>query len=155
MKPATTIAFCCVLGLMASGQEKRNLTAKTPEILPVPVVIEKKIRETWQEFKSKKESDYANLLADDFTEIEIDGKGAHDKRASVDEVSAGTLNSYSLKDIKITPLCANVALATYAADTDGAMPDGKQVHETVVVSEVWVKRAGQWKSLRYHESELK
>jgi ketosteroid isomerase-like protein len=155
MKPAATIAFCCILGLTASGQERRSLAAKTPEIMPVQVVIEKKIQEAWQDFKSKKQRDYANLLADDFSGVEIDGKGPHDKRASVDEASAGTLNSYSLKDIKVTPLCANVALASYAADTDGTMPDGKQVHATVIVTEVWVKRAGEWKSLRYHESELK
>jgi ketosteroid isomerase-like protein len=96
-----------------------------------------------------------SLLADDFTAVEIDGEGPHEKQASVSEVGAGTLRSYSLKDLKVTALCANVALATYLAETDGTLPNGKVTHGTVAVTEVWVRRANEWKNLRYHESELK
>lgn len=74
---------------------------------------------------------------------------------SVIEVGAGTLHTHSLKDLKVTALCANVALATYLAETDGTLPNGKVIHGTVAVAEVWVKRAKEWKNLRYHESELK
>lgn len=95
------------------------------------------------------------LLANDFTGVEIDGKGPHDKKASVSEVKAGTLNRYSLGEVKVVALGADSALATYTADTDGTMPDGKEIHGMVAVTEVWVRRAGNWKALRYHESELK
>jgi ketosteroid isomerase-like protein len=87
--------------------------------------------------------------------VEIDGKGPHDKKASVSDVKAGTLDRYSLGDIRVTPLGPDSALATYTADTDGTMPDGREVHATVAVTEVWVRRAGDWKALRYHESELR
>jgi hypothetical protein len=41
------------------------------------------------------------------------------------------------------------------AETDGALPYGKVINGTVAVTEVWVRRANEWKDLRYHESELK
>jgi ketosteroid isomerase-like protein len=155
MKLATTAALASFLGLMALSQQKSGQGAEAPSGSPARSVVESKIREAWQDFKAKKTDAYAALLDDDFTEVEIDGKGPHDKKASVAEVEAGTLNSYSLNDLKVIALGANSALATYTANTDGKMPDGKIVHGTVAVTEVWVRRAGNWKNLRYHESELR
>lgn len=156
MKAAVIIALCSLLWLAAAQADKINQNTWTSaDVSSVPVVVEKRIREAWQDFKEKKEGAYANLLADDFTAVEIDGKGPHEKQASVSEVAAGTLRSYSLKGLKVTALCANVALATYLAETDGTLPDGKVIHGTVAVTEVWVRRANEWKNLRYHETELK
>ena len=156
MKAAIIIAICSLVWLTAAPQDKTNQDAGTSaDVSSVSVVVENKIREAWQDFKQKKERAYATLLADDFTAVEIDGEGPHEKQASVSEVGAGTLRSYSLKDLKVTILCANVALATYLAETDGTLPNGKVIHGTVAVTEVWVKRTNEWKNLRYHESELK
>jgi ketosteroid isomerase-like protein len=155
MKLATTAALASCLGLMAVSQQETGQRAEAASGSPVNSVVESKIREAWQDFKARKTDAYAALLDDDFTEVEIDGNGPHDKKASVDEVKAGTLNSYSLHHLKVIDLGANSALATYTANTDGTMPDGKIVHGTVAVTEVWVRRAGNWKNLRYHESELK
>ena len=152
MKAAIIIALCSLIWLTAARQDKINQNAG---VSSVPVLVEHKIREAWQDFKEKKEGAYASLLADDFTTVEIDGEGPHEKQAAVSEVRAGTLRSYSLKDLKVTALCANVALATYLAETDGTLPDGKVIHGTVAVTEVWVRRGNEWKNLRYHESELK
>ena len=122
---------------------------------PLSSAVESRIREAWQDFKEKKADAYAALLDDDFTAVEIDGKGPHDKKASVEEVTAGNLNSYSLNDLKVIALGRDSALATYTANTDGVMPDGKIVHGTVIATDIWVRRAGIWKNLHYHESELK
>ncbi len=156
MKAAIIIALCSLLWFTAAQQDKTNQIAGTSAgVSSAPAIVENKIREAWQDFKEKNEGAYANLLADDFTAVEIDGEGPHEKQASVSEVGAGTLRSYSLKDLKVTALCANVALATYLAETDGTLPNGKVIHGTVAVTEVWVRRANEWKNLRYHESELK
>ena len=156
MKAAIIIALCSVFWLTAAQQDKLNENTGTPvDVSSVSVIVEKKIREAWEDFKAKKEGAYANLLADDFTTVEIDGEGPHEKQAAVRELGAGTLRSYSLKDLKVTALCGNVALATYLAETDGTLPNGKVIHGTVAVTEVWLKRANEWKNLRYHESELK
>jgi ketosteroid isomerase-like protein len=156
MKAAIIIALCSLFWVTAAQQGKINPQAETSaDASSVSVVVENKIREAWQDFKEKKEGAYANLLADDFTAVEIDGKGPHEKQASVSEVGAGTLRSYSLRNFKVTVLCANVALATYLAETDGTLPDGKVIHGTVAATDIWVRRANEWKNLRYHESELK
>ncbi len=154
MKLATIVALTSFFGLVALPQ-KIGQGAEAAGASPVRSIVEKKIREAWQDFKAKKADAYAALLDDDFTAVEIDGKDPHDKKASVAEVTAGTLNSYSLNDLKVIPLGANSALATYTANTDGTMPDGRKVHGTVAVTEIWVRRAGKWKNLRYHESELR
>ncbi len=155
MRLAIMVALASFFCLAALSQQKTNQGAGGGSGSPVKFVIETKIREAWQDFKEKKAEAYAALLDNDFTEVEIDGKGPRDKKASVSEVKAGTLNSYSLMNLKVTMLASNVALATYTANTDGTMPDGKKVHGTVAVTEVWVRRAGGWKNLRYHESELR
>ena len=156
MKLAVIVALASFVGVLALSQQRRtNHGAGAPSGSSVQSVVERKIREAWFDFKEKKEDAYAALLADDFTEVEIDGKGPHDKQASVREVKAGTLNRYYLSDFRVTALGKNSALATYMASTDGTMPDGKQVHGRVAVTEVWVRRASNWKVLRYHESEMR
>ncbi len=155
MKLATTAALASILGLIALSQQKTGQGVEAASGSSARSVVENKIREAWQDFKEKKADAYAALLDDDFTAVEIDGKEPHDKKFCVEEVTAGTLNSYSLNDFKVVPLGVNYALATYTANTDGTMPDGKIVHGRVAVTEVWVRRARIWKNLRYHESELK
>lgn len=155
MKFATTAALASLFALMALSQQTTGQGAEVASDSPVTSVVESKIREAWQDFKEKKADAYAALLDDNFTEVEIDGKGPLDKEASVDEVKAGTLNSYFLNNLQVIALGADSALATYTAKTDGTMPDGKIVHGTVAVTEVWVRRASNWKNLRYHESELR
>lgn len=155
MKLAIAAALVSSFALIALSQQKTVQDREAVRGSPMRSVVESKIREAWQDFKEKKANAYAALLDDDFTEVEIDGKGPHDKKSSVAEVTAGTLNSYSLNGLTVTALGPDSALATYTADTDGTMPDGKIVHGTVVVTEVWVRRSGNWKNLRYHESELR
>src|ERR1700740_3290502 len=96
---AAIIALCSLFWPTAAQQGKINQGTGTSAVVSsVPVVVEKRIREAWQDFQAKKQGAYANLLADDFTAVEIDGEGPHEKQASVSEVGAGTLRSYSLKD---------------------------------------------------------
>lgn len=125
MKLATA-ALASLLGLMALWQQKTGQGAEAASGPPVRSVVESNIREAWQDFKAKKADAYAALLDDDFTAVEIDGKGPHDKKASVAEVTAGTLNSYSLNGLEVIVLGANSALATYTADTDGTSLTAKQ-----------------------------
>jgi hypothetical protein len=155
MKLATVAALASFFALMVLSQQKTGQGAEAASGPPITSTVESKVHEAWEDFKTKKADAYAALLDDDFTGVETDGKGAHDKKASVDEAAAGGLNSYSLSDLKVTALGANSALSTYTANTDAAMPDGRIVHSAAVVTEIWVKRGGTWKALRYHESELK
>src|SRR5215469_3166202 len=133
-------ALALSFALMTLSLQTNGEAAEAANSAPVSSPVESRIREAWQDFKEKKADAYAALLDDDFTAVEIDGKGPHDKKASVGEVTAGTLNSYSLNGLKVLALGANAALATYTANTDGTMPDGKIVRGTVAVTEVWIRR---------------
>jgi len=70
------------------------------------------------------------------------------------DMDAFTIDTFLLSNVKVTPLGANAVLATYQAKVTGAMGDQK-MDVTLAVTEVWEKRGGDWKCLRYHESALK
>ncbi|HZQ90846.1 MAG TPA: nuclear transport factor 2 family protein [Terriglobales bacterium] len=145
------------LALSALAQE-----AKQPEGKPgkpaaasasAASAVEAKIRQSWEDFKAKKKDAYGATLTDDHTAIWIDGK-ARDKQAALRGVDEFTLTSYKIAGMKVTPLGASAAQATYSNQVAGAA-GGQNFSANLGVTEVWVKRGGEWKCLRYHESELK
>jgi hypothetical protein len=115
--------------------------------------LEAKIHQEWQDFKDKKKEAFAAVLADEDTEVWVDGK-VRDKATTVKDVDSMTLNSYTLSNIKITPLSPASALATYRVKVDGTL-NGQPFNTNLDVTQVFVKRGGDWKELRYHESESK
>lgn len=117
-------------------------------------VIESRIRQAWQDFKQKNKDAFAALLTDDNIQIWADGKPPRDKPTTLKDFDDWTLNSYSLSDIKVKPLGPDAAVATYQAKVDGAVK-GQKVNANLAVTDLWVKRGGDWKELRYHESEIK
>jgi ketosteroid isomerase-like protein len=155
MRLAATVALASFLGLMALSLQRAKHSFEAATGPTVEFVVESKIHEAWQDFKTKDADAYAALLDDHFIAVQIDGKAPHNKNACVAEVVAGTLNSYSRHGLRVIALGANAALATYTVKADGVMPDGKIVHSTIAATEVWVRRAVNWKTLRYHESEIR
>jgi hypothetical protein len=121
---------------------------------PVANTIESKIRQAWQDFKDKKKDAFATLLTDDNTQVWADGKPPRDKPTTIKDLDAWTLNSYSLSNINIKPLGGDAAVATYQAKVDASV-NGQKVNANLAVTDLWVKRGGEWKELRYHESEIK
>lgn len=116
--------------------------------------LESRIRQGWADFKDKKKDAYVAGLTDDATEVWIEGKGAYDKAAVLREMDNLNLNSYSLSDFKVTQLGPGAALVTYRAKVEGTA-GGQSFNSNMEVTQVLVKRGGQWKELRYHESEIK
>jgi Domain of unknown function (DUF4440) len=116
--------------------------------------LESTIRQAWAAFKDKKKDAYVAGMAEGATEVWTDGKGAHDKAAVLKEMDNISLKSYSLADFKVTPIGPDAALITYRAKVEGTN-SGQDFKSDMDVTEVRVKRGGQWKELRYHESEIK
>ncbi len=114
--------------------------------------IEALSRKAWEAFKAKDKDAYSKLLTDDFTGLEIDGKGPRNKTAGVAEAESYQINNYEISGFKTTSLGPNAALATYTVNAN-AVIDGKPVQEKFDVGEVWVKRDGDWKQLYYQESK--
>jgi hypothetical protein len=151
-KAVVTLAIVLSLSLPVLAQApKQNAPAKAPA---ATAAVEAKIRQEWQDFKAKNKTGLGAALADDTTQIWADNKPARDKATALKDMDAFTIDTFTLSNVKVTPLGAGAALATYQAKVVGAM-GGQKMDVTLAVTEVWVKRGSDWKDLRYHESEIK
>ncbi len=154
MKRSFAIVITVVLlALTLLAQEKTKSAAPKADT-GASAHVEKLIRQAWQDFKDKNKDAYAAVLADDFTAVETDGNGPRDKKTAVNEVDTINVSNYSLTDMKVMPLGSTAAMASYKAKVTGTA--GKQpLNQTLTITEVWRNTGGQWKCLRYQETELK
>jgi hypothetical protein len=150
----TVLTLSLALSLRAQSPSMQASKKPGASSASAAKIIESKIRQLWQDFKEKNKNTYAAGLTDDNTAVWADGKGIRDKATAVKDLDNFALDSYSLSDFKITPLGTDAAMATYGAKVVGAA-DGQKLNLNLAVTEVWVKRGGHWRELRYHESEIK
>jgi hypothetical protein len=149
---AIALALTLALSVEAHAAQAKKAGAATSSA-SVTKTLEAKIRQEWQDFKDKKKEAFAAVLADEDTEVWVDGK-VRDKATTVKDVDSMTLNNYALSNIKITTLSPSAALATYRVKVDGTL-NGQPFNTNLDVTQVFAKRGGDWKELRYHESESK
>ena len=117
-------------------------------------IFQSKIQAEWQAIKSKDKKAYAELLADDYQGVEADGKGERSKSQALNELAAGNVFNYTLWGFKVIPLAPDAALVIYESTMQ--FPPTAQVRfSRVYISELWVKRAGEWKELHYQETHVK
>jgi len=149
-----------LVALFAVASLAVSLLAQAPKKNPAPKAaaggsgVEAKIRQGWQDFKDQKKDAWGAALADDVTQVWADMKPPRDKATSIKDVSSLKLDSYTLSPIKVTQLGPDAAMATYTAKVSFTA-DGKKMTPNMAVTEIWVKRGGEWKNLRYQESEIK
>ncbi|HEY6972187.1 MAG TPA: nuclear transport factor 2 family protein [Candidatus Angelobacter sp.] len=116
--------------------------------------LEANVKTEWDAFKNKNKQAYSDLLAEDFVAIEDDGEGTRKKSAAVAEVDKSVVNNYHLFALTVLPLDSNAALVTYEITLE--FPLKVQVRfKRVLVSEIWLKRNGQWKERYYQETRVK
>jgi hypothetical protein len=111
-----------------------------------------RIRRIWQAYKDGDIDAHNALLAEDYTAIFPDGS-LHLRRPTLEEIRSTPLSSYALSELRITPLTAETALASYLADVEGAL-HGKWVHLRWRVGEVWVRRQGEWTCRSYQPTPV-
>jgi len=117
-------------------------------------MFESKIKAEWEALKNKDKKGYAELLADDYQGVEVDGRGERNKIQAVNELASQNVYNYTLWGYKLIPLGPEAALAIYEVTMQ--FPPKAQIHYSrVYISELWVKRAGQWKELHYQETHVK
>jgi len=117
-------------------------------------ILEAKVRAGWEAFKKKDKKAYRDLLADDFEGVENDGEGTRSKTHTVNEIDGGNVYNYSLFGIKVMPLGQDAAFITYEVTLE--FPPKAQIrYSRVYVSELWLKRDGQWKERHYQETHVK
>jgi hypothetical protein len=117
-------------------------------------MFEAKINVEWEALRNKDKKAYADLLADDYQGVEIDGRGERNKIQSVNDLADTSAFNYTLERLKLIPLGPDAAFVIYEV-TMQFPPKAQLRYSRVYISELWVKRSGQWKELHYQETHVK
>jgi hypothetical protein len=134
------------------GQSKASDRASAQS--PLEKLLEGNVKTEWEAFKNKDKKAYGDLLADDFMAVEDDSQGQRNKSTAVGEIDRSVINSYTLFALKVLPLHPSAALVTY--ELTMLFPPTAQVRfKRVLISELWLKRDGQWKMRYYQETRVR
>ncbi|HVP41850.1 MAG TPA: nuclear transport factor 2 family protein [Terriglobales bacterium] len=151
----------CVMVLLLSGIAFAQTSASKPAAktakgggADLQATIEKVEKAGWDAFQKHDDKTLMALSAPGYTAVIADQKPPRDAQAAAQVSHQIIVHKYSFSDFKVTPLAPDVALATYISSGSATFGNGKPQDFKLAVTEVWVKHGGQWKSLRYHESEI-
>ena len=117
-------------------------------------LFESKIKAEWEALKNKDKKAYGELLADDYQGVEVDGQGERTKLQAINELADTNVFNYTLWGYKLIPLGPDAAFVIYES-TIQFPPKSAIRFFRVYITELWVKRAGQWKELHYQETHVK
>jgi hypothetical protein len=117
-------------------------------------MFEAKIKAEWEAIKNKDKKAYGDLLADDYQGVEVDSRGERTRIQAMNELVAGNVVRYTLWGYKFIPLGPDAAFLIYEVTMEFP-PKSAVRFSRVYISELWVKRAGQWKELHYQETHVK
>jgi hypothetical protein len=156
--------FACIAGLTSLAlAQQPTMPTKTDDSQPSSSVaadsrlkdlFEAKIKAEWEALKNKDKNGYAELLADDYQGVEVDGKGERNKIQALSELAETNVFTYTLWGFKLIPLGPDAAFVIYESTMQ--FPPKSQIRlSRVYITELWVKRAGQWKELHYQETHVK
>jgi hypothetical protein len=155
------LAFACVICVTCSARAQQSAAqAKTGESkqtsgdAALKSMFEAKIKAEWEALKNKDKKAYAELLADDYQGVEVDGKGERTKSQALTELADTNVSNYTLWGYKLIPLGPDAAFVIYES-TIQFPPRSVVRFSRVYITELWVKHSGQWKELHYQETHVK
>jgi len=93
-------------------------------------------------------------LDDEYQGVEVDGRGERNKVQAICEVPETNVVNYTLFGFKVIPVGTDAAFVIYEV-TMQFPPKAQVRYSRVYISELWVKRGGQWKELHYQETHVK
>ena|ERR1051326_3705541 len=137
------LLFAGIAAAQAPGPKPADLNA----------TIVKLETQGWELFKNK-DKKWGSLCTPDYSGVFADGS-VNNLSQALQAMSSFTINRYSLSDVKVVSLGPDSAVISYTAAVNLTTNGGKPQDEKLAVTSVWVKRAGQWKTIRYHESPTK
>ena len=161
MRDRIVFAILALLASMALAQQP-TMPTKFGERQPsassadakLKDMFESKIKVEWEALKNKDKKAYGELLADDYQGVEVDGRGERNKIQALNELGETNVFNYTLFGFKLTPAGPDAALAIYEVTMEFP-PKSVMRYSRVYISELWVKRAGQWKEVHYQETHVK
>jgi hypothetical protein len=125
-----------------------NSAAMQPKLADL---LEAKVRAAWATFKNKDKNGYAKFLADDFQAVEADGEGERTRLHVLGEAEHSMYSEYLLQFFQVQPLGPDNAFVTYESTMQ--FPKGSALRlRRVFIGELWTRRNGDWKMLRYQET---
>ncbi|MFZ0953985.1 MAG: nuclear transport factor 2 family protein [Candidatus Sulfotelmatobacter sp.] len=156
--------FVCIAGLtsVALAQQPATPAKATRSQASNSVTADSALKDTfnakikveWEALKNKNKKAYADLLADDYQGVEIDGQGERTKIQALNELPYTNVFNYTLWGLKVIPLGPDAAFVIYES-TIQFPPKSAIRFSRVYISELWVKRAGEWKEVHYQETRVK
>lgn len=154
--PICTGSMLLVAILAQAQQPAKKANQGTPSNSQPEVngILESNVRAEWEAFKKKDKKAYGDLLADDFVAVEDDGDGARNKIHAVNEIAASNVHNYSLAFFKVFPVAPDTVFVTYEITMEFP-PKAVNRFKRVLISEVWIRRGGQWKAWHYQETRVK
>jgi len=168
MRPC--FAFACIAGLTTLALAQQPATPVQQPTTPskfgeersaassadsaMKEMFEAKIKVEWEALKNKDKKAYSELLADDYQGVEADGGGERNKIQAVNELAATNVFNYTLFGFKRIPAGPDADLVIYEVTMEFP-PKSVVRYSRVYISELWVKRAGQWKEVHYQETHVK
>jgi uncharacterized protein (TIGR02246 family) len=158
------LSTCIMLALPCSALAQQSAVANNAaQSLPsqnktaqpnLAGMLEAKVRGAWATFKKKDKDGYAEFLTDDFQAVEADGDGERPKSHILREVEHSMYTDYLLQLFQVQQLGANYAFVTYESTMQ--FPQGPATrYKRVFIGELWTKRDGQWKMMRYQETPVR
>lgn len=134
----------------AQNTSLKNTTAQSQ----LGDLLELKVRAAWAAFKKRDKDAYAAFLTDDFQAVEADGDGERPKAHILREVEHSMYTDYLLQLFQVQPLGSNYAFVTY--ESTMRFPKGSATRfRRVFIGELWIKRDGEWKMMRYQETPVR
>jgi len=117
-------------------------------------MFQDKVRAEWDAIQKKDKRAYAELLADDYEGVEVDGKGERTKIQTLNELAQSNVFTYTLWGFSLIPAGPDGALVIYEVTMEFPPKSGLRFSR-VYISELWLKRNGEWKEVHYQETHVK
>jgi len=136
-----------------SSAEASKSSATSAEA-KLKAMFESKVKTEWEALKKKDKKAYGDLLAEDYQGVENDGQGERTKLQALNELASTNVFDYTLWGYKLIPLEPDAAFVIYEV-TMQFPPKSVVRYSRVYITELWVKRKGEWKELHYQETRVK
>ena len=142
------------LAQQPAAPEKKEPTGTSHNTVPRPKLadlLEDRVRAAWAAFKKKDKAGYAKFLAEDFQAVEADGEGERNRLHVLREVEHCMYTDYLLQFFQVQPLGTDDAFVTYESSMQFPKASALRFRR-VFIGELWTKRSGDWKMMRYQET---
>jgi hypothetical protein len=138
----------------APASKQASGASTAPADADLNLLLEGNIRAMWIAFRDKKRDAFAGYLWDDYKAVEEDGEGERNKLRVLREVDANNVHDFKPQWFVMEKLGPEAMLVTY--ENFIQFPPGAGVRfEKIFISEIWMKRNGQWKAWRYQATRVK